>query len=267
MQKPCYRLKSCKTPRKIRLFAVYRICLITSRSSVQIRLPQLLCVVRKLTAVGYSNKPVSCSNAKHRLFSYFPAISRVSTTLQRLIFRSQLSPNQPLSGATQRQILSESLGYENRWVNDSGRFPVCLNPDSFFHESTSWRGPSQRTLILGNERPANLRLTFPHSGRKHLPRTELPLFWFPQLSGGKQVPPDTKTEWYDPSKSMSSTPLRAVDQEHAEFQSPFARGSPPVFGRSMNARIARPDAARIALRVSAALASRTPMEMSANFAV
>ena len=37
---------------------------------------QLLCLVRKLTAVGYSKKPVSCSNAKHRLFSCFPAISR-----------------------------------------------------------------------------------------------------------------------------------------------------------------------------------------------
>jgi hypothetical protein len=38
-------------------------------------------LVRKLTAVGYSIKPVSCSNAKHRLFSYFPAIFRVSITL------------------------------------------------------------------------------------------------------------------------------------------------------------------------------------------
>jgi len=59
---------------------------------------QLLCLVRKLTAVGYSKKPVSCSNAKHRLFSYFPAIFRVSNTLQRLVFRSRLSPNRPLSG-------------------------------------------------------------------------------------------------------------------------------------------------------------------------
>lgn len=51
----------------------------------------------KLTAVGYSIKPVFCSNAKHRLFSYFPAIFWLSTTLQRLDSRSQLSPNQPLS--------------------------------------------------------------------------------------------------------------------------------------------------------------------------
>jgi hypothetical protein len=59
---------------------------------------QLLCSVRKLTAVGYLIKPVSCSNAKHRLFSYFPAIFGGSTTLQRLDSRSRLSPNQPLSG-------------------------------------------------------------------------------------------------------------------------------------------------------------------------
>ena len=52
----------------------------------------------KLTAVGYSIKPVYCSNAKHRLFSYFPAIFQVSITLQRLDFRPRLSPRQPLSG-------------------------------------------------------------------------------------------------------------------------------------------------------------------------
>jgi hypothetical protein len=60
--------------------------------------PQLLCLVRKLTAVGYSKKPASCSNAKHRLFSCFPAIFRVSTTLQRPDFRSRRSPIRPLSG-------------------------------------------------------------------------------------------------------------------------------------------------------------------------
>jgi hypothetical protein len=73
--------------------------------------PQLLCLVTKLTAVGYSIEPVSCSNAKHWLFSFFPEIFQVSITLQRLDFRPRLSPNQPLSGANQRQILSESLGY------------------------------------------------------------------------------------------------------------------------------------------------------------
>ena len=59
---------------------------------------QLLCLVRKLTSVGYLKKPVYCSNAKHRLFSYFPAIFRVSITLQRLDSRPRLSPKQPLSG-------------------------------------------------------------------------------------------------------------------------------------------------------------------------
>ena len=40
--------------------------------------------------------------------------------------------NSPSLGANQRQILSESLGYENRRVNDSGLFPFRLTRDSFF---------------------------------------------------------------------------------------------------------------------------------------
>ncbi len=58
--------------------------------------------------------------AKRRLFSYFPAILRVSDTLQSLFFWSRLSPKQPSLGAKQRQILSESLGWKR--LPDSGFF-------------------------------------------------------------------------------------------------------------------------------------------------
>ena len=43
-------------------------------------------------------KPTFSKQAKRRLFSYFPAIFWVWNTLQRLVFRSRLSPKQPLSG-------------------------------------------------------------------------------------------------------------------------------------------------------------------------
>ncbi len=81
---------------------------------------QLLCLVRKLTAVGYSIRPVSCSNAKHRLFSYFLAIFRSRSLYRDSISVRDSRQTSPSLGANQRQILSESLGYENRRVNDSG---------------------------------------------------------------------------------------------------------------------------------------------------
>ncbi|MFN7841229.1 MAG: hypothetical protein ACK5N9_05840 [Pirellula sp.] len=71
---------------------------------------QLLCLVRKLTAVGYSKEPTFSKQAKRRLFSYFPAISRVATTLERLVSRPRLSPKQPLS--TLHDLLSFFEGTE-----------------------------------------------------------------------------------------------------------------------------------------------------------
>ena len=83
-------------------------------------LPQLLCLVRKLTTVGYSKKPTFSKQARRRLFSYFSAISG-ARPLSRDSFSGRDSrQNSPSLGASQRQILSESLGYENRRVNDSG---------------------------------------------------------------------------------------------------------------------------------------------------
>ncbi len=76
----------------------FPVCRLSQRNSV------------KLTAVGYSKHPMSCSNAEYPLFTCFSAIYRTSINLQRLDSRSRLLSKQPLSVGNQRQILSESLG-------------------------------------------------------------------------------------------------------------------------------------------------------------
>ena len=52
----------------------------------------------KLTAVGYLKKPVSCINAKHRLFSYFPAIFRGSRCLSLRPASGRRAGDEGLSG-------------------------------------------------------------------------------------------------------------------------------------------------------------------------
>ena len=105
----------------------------------------------KLTAVGYLKKSVYCSNAKHRLFSYFPAIFWGSRCLSLRPASGRRAGDEGLSGlyrvvlgltpaaglTTLGNSLSDSLGF----LFSDG--PTPQESTSCEEHSPSYAGASQ----------------------------------------------------------------------------------------------------------------------------
>ncbi len=113
----------------------------------------------KLTAVGYSKQPVSCSNAKHRLFFVFSCnLPRLCHSPETRFPAATLAKTAPLWGPFRDKYSQKSLGYEKRRVNDSDYESSASLGILFFGWSDGLKRGELRTLFKITHRLGVLRI-------------------------------------------------------------------------------------------------------------